>query len=127
MLRAEDLLKQARSATAAQDYDTAVELLKDAFDAFNLRSNYYQALSRSFAGIDNRLSDRLRDSARAAAQSRDETSFELAVVYRAANRPEEAVSQLVQVISSQNPTSELGKRAYNQLYELGFVDTPYES
>ncbi|MEL7475915.1 MAG: hypothetical protein AAGJ55_06755, partial [Cyanobacteria bacterium J06555_12] len=99
----------------------------EAFNAFNQRSNFYQALSRSFAGIDNRLSDTLREQAREAAQSRDQTSFELGVVYRAANRPEEAVSQMVQVISSQGPTRELGANAYNQLLELGFVDTPFES
>ena len=127
LLRAEELLQEAQSATQAQDFDTAIGLLEQAFEAFNQRSNFYQALSRSFAGIDNRLSDVLREQAREAAQSRDQTSFELGVVYRAANRPEEAVSQMVQVISSQGPTRELGTSAYNQLYELGFVDTPYES
>ncbi|MGK7911116.1 MAG: hypothetical protein AB4050_06475 [Synechococcus sp.] len=127
LLRAEELLQEAQSATQAQDFDTAVGLLEQAFEAFNQRSNFYQALSRSFAGIDNRLSDTLRGQAREAAQSRDQTSFELGVVYRAANRPEEAVSQMVQVISSQGPTRELGASAYNQLYELGFVDTPFES
>ena len=127
LLRAEELLQQAQSATQAQDFETAIGLLEDAFNAFNQRSNFYQELSRSFAGIDNRLSDTLRDRAREAAQSRDQTSFELGVVYRAANRPEEAVSQMVQVISSQGPTRELGASAYNQLYELGFVDTPFES
>ncbi|MEL7083137.1 MAG: hypothetical protein AAF268_03265 [Cyanobacteria bacterium P01_A01_bin.3] len=127
ILRAEELLQQAQSATQAQDFDTAVGLLEEAFNAFNQRSNFYQALSRSFAGIDNRLSDTLREQAREAAQSRDQTSFELGVVYRAANRPEEAVSQMVQVISSQGPTRELGANAYNQLLELGFVDTPFES
>ncbi|MEM9569107.1 MAG: hypothetical protein AAF974_12455 [Cyanobacteria bacterium P01_E01_bin.34] len=127
ILRAEELLQQAQSATQAQDFDTAVSLLEEAFNAFNQRSNFYQALSRSFAGIDNRLSDTLREQAREAAQSRDQTSFELGVVYRAANRPEEAVSQMVQVISSQGPTRELGANAYSQLLELGFVDTPFES
>ena len=127
LLRAEELLDRAQSATEVQDYDTAISLLEEAFNAFNQRSNFYQSLSRSFAGIDNRLSDTLREQAREAAQFRDQTSFELAVVYRAANRPEEAVSQLVQVISSQGPTRELGANAYNQLYELGFVDTPFES
>ncbi|MGK7909395.1 MAG: hypothetical protein AB4040_19470 [Synechococcus sp.] len=125
LLRAEELLAQSRSAIAAQNFDQAIGLLEEAFNAFNLRSNYYQELSKSFAGIDNRISDSLRNAARAAAQSRDETSFELAVVYRAAGRPEDAVAQLIQVISSQNPTRDLGQRAYNQLYELGFVETPY--
>ena len=119
--RAESLMVQARAATDAQDYDTAADLLQEAFNAFNTRSNYYQEISRSFAGINNRISDTLRTQARDAAQLRDEASFELAIVYRAAGKADEAVAQLVQVISSQGPTRDLGTRAYNQLFELGFV------
>ncbi|WP_156820026.1 hypothetical protein [Synechococcus sp. PCC 7336] len=125
--RAELLLEQANTATDAQNFARAAELLEETFNAFNTRSNYYQELSRSFAGIDNRISDSLRGLAREAAQSRDEVAFELAIVYRADNKAEEAVAQLVQVISSQGPTRDLGVRAYNQLFELGFVDTPYDN
>ena len=31
----------------------------------------------------------------------------------------------MQIIKSQNPTRELGKKAYQQLLELGFVDVPF--
>jgi hypothetical protein len=31
----------------------------------------------------------------------------------------------VQIIKSQNPTRELGTKAYQQLFELGFVDAPF--
>ena len=30
-----------------------------------------------------------------------------------------------QIIKSQNPTRDLGKKAYQQLFELGFVDAPF--
>jgi thioredoxin-like negative regulator of GroEL len=125
--RAETLMKQAKDATEARNYDRAIQLLQDAFDAFNARSNYHQALSRTFAGIDNRIADSQREAARVTAQSRDEAAYELAIVYRAANRPEDAVSQLVQVVSSQGPTRDLGRKAYQQLFEIGFVDTPLKS
>ena len=125
--RAESLMQQARQATSAQNYGTAAELLQEAFNAYNTRSNYYQEISRSFAGIENRISDALRTRARDAAQQRDEASFELAIVYRADGKADLAVGQLVQVITSQGPTRDLGSRAYNQLFELGFVETAYDA
>jgi len=123
--RGEQLSREAEAALQAQNYDQAIALLKAAFDAYNQRSNYHQQLSRSFAGIQNQISESQRNLARDAAELRDKSSYDLAIVYRAANRPEEAVGQLVQVIASQGPTRELGRLAYQQLLELGFVDTPF--
>ncbi len=51
--------------------------------------------------------------------------YQLALVHRAQNKPELAVPLLVQIIKSQNPTRDLGKKAYQQLFELGFVDSPF--
>jgi hypothetical protein len=31
----------------------------------------------------------------------------------------------MEILRSQQPTRDLGQRAYQQLYELGFVDAPY--
>jgi len=123
--RGQQLSQEAEAALQAQNYDQAIELLQAAFDAFNQRSNYHQQLSRSFAGIQNQISESQRNLARDAAELRDKSSYDLAIVYRAANRSEEAVGQLVQVITSQGPTRELGRLAYQQLLELGFVDTPF--
>ncbi len=125
VLRAEQLAAEADAAIQAQNYDQAIELLQQVFNAYNQRSNYHQDLSRAFAGIQNRISEEQRELARVAAQARDEAAYELAVVYRAAGRPEEAVSWLIQVIKSQTPTRELGTQAYQQLLEIGFVSTPF--
>jgi hypothetical protein len=56
---------------------------------------------------------------------RDDATYQLALVHRAQNQPELAVPLLVQIVNSQNPTRDLGKKAYQQLFELGFVDAPY--
>ena len=56
---------------------------------------------------------------------RDEATYQLALVHRAQEQTELSVPLLVQVVNSQNPTSELGKKAYQQLYEIGFVDEPF--
>ncbi len=122
---AEQLRTEADQAISAQDFDQAAQLLQAAFVAYNQRSNYHQELSRIFSGIDNRISEEQRDLARDAAQLRDQSAYDLAIVYRAANRPDEAVGQLIHVISSQGPTRELGLQSYQQLLEIGFVSTPF--
>jgi hypothetical protein len=119
------LLKESESAVSAQKYDLATKKLQDARVIFNQLSNFYQQLSSSFSGIDNRVSDDQRKQALESAQLRDESAYRLALVHRAQNQPELAIPLLVQIITSQNPTRDLGKKAYQQLLELGFVNAPY--
>lgn len=119
------LMSEASSAISSQNYTLAARKLQDARQVFNQVSNFYQELGTSFSGIDNRLADTQRKKALETAQMRDEATYQLALVHRAQNKPELAVPLLVQIIRSQNPTRELGKKAYQQLFELGFVDAPY--
>ncbi len=119
------LLKEAEDAVSAQKYDVAAKKLQEARQVFNQLSNFYQDLNSSFSGIDNKVSDSQRKKALDTAQLRDESTYRLALVHRAQNQPELAVPLLVQIIKSQNPTRDLGKKAYQQLFELGFVDAPY--
>lgn len=119
------LMNEASSAVGSQNYATAAKKLQEARQVFNQLSNFYQDLNSSFSGIDNRISDSLRKKALETAQMRDESTYQLALVHRAQNQPELAVPLLVQIIRSQNPTRDLGKKAYQQLFELGFVDSPY--
>ncbi|AUT02826.1 hypothetical protein CLI64_21825 [Nostoc sp. CENA543] len=119
------LMKEAEQAVAAQNYTLAAKKLQEARQVYNQLSNFYQELNSSFSGIDLRVSDSQRQKALLTAQKRDEATYQLALVHRAQNQPEFAVPLLVQIIKSQNPTRDLGKKAYQQLFELGFVDTPY--
>ena len=119
------LMSEASNAVASQNYSLATDKLKEARIVFNQLSNFYQQLNSSFAGIDNRLADSQRKKALSTAQMRDEATYQLALVHRAQNKPELAVPLLVQIIKSQNPTRDLGKKAYQQLFELGFVDSPF--
>jgi len=121
------LMEEASAAVSRQDYDTAVKKLQEARQVFNQLSNFYQELAASFTGIDNRIADNQRRNALESAQMRDQATYQLALVHRAQNQPELAVPLLVQIIRSQQPTRDLGKNAYQQLYELGFVDSPFPS
>ena len=119
------LMNQADQAIDQQNYDVAKEKLQSARRVFNQLSNFYQQLSGSFQGIDNRTSQKHRQKAVESAQMRDRATYQLALVHRARKETALAVPLLVQVIQSQNPTSELGKKSYQQLRELGFVETPF--
>lgn len=121
------LMSEASKAVGTQDYPLAVKKLQQARQVFNQLSNFYQQLASSFSGIDNRIADAQRKKALDTAQMRDEATYQLALVHRAQNQPELAVPLLVQIIRSQNPTRDLGKKSYQQLLELGFVDVPFPS
>lgn len=120
------LMAEAGSAISAGDYDLAVTKLQQSRQVFNQLSNFYQELASSFSGIENRIADEQRRMAVETAQMRDQATYQLALVHRAQNRPELAVPLLVQIIRSQQPTRTLGQQAYQQLFELGFVDSPYQ-
>ncbi len=121
------LMSEATEAIAQENYDLASTKLQQARKIFNQLSNFYVQLGQSFSGIDNRLAEGQRVDALETASLRDEATYQLALVHRAQNKPELSVPLLIQIIRSQNPTSELGKKSYQQLYEIGFVNNPFES
>ncbi|MGB3135567.1 MAG: hypothetical protein WBB18_02070 [Nodosilinea sp.] len=121
----QQLMSEASMAISDQNYVLAEEKLKQARDSFNQISTYYQELAQMFVGVDTQLNRSNREKALETAQLRDQATYQLALVYRSQNRPNEAVPLLMDILRSQQPTRELGQRAYQQLFELGFVDQPY--
>jgi hypothetical protein len=119
------LMAEAIKAVESQNYAVAVKKLQESRQVFNQLSNFYQQLFTSFTGIDNRIADSQRRQSVEAADMRDQATYQLALVHRAQNQRELAVPLLIQIIRSQNPSRDLGKKAYQQLFELGFVDSPY--
>jgi hypothetical protein len=119
------LMDEASKAVNGQNYPLATKKLQEARQVFNQISNFYQELANSFSGIDNRVADSQRKKALDTAQMRDQATYQLALVHRAQNQPELAVPLLVQIIRSQQPTRDLGQKAYQQLLEIGFVDAPF--
>ncbi|PSP17430.1 MAG: hypothetical protein BRC58_06265 [Cyanobacteria bacterium QS_8_64_29] len=126
MSGAQQLMEQASAAIENEQYQQATQNLQQARRAFNQISNFYQQLSSSFSGVNNQLSKAQRENALKAAQKRDEAAYQLALVHRKTDDPDLAVPLLVQVVSSQDPSTELGRKAYQQLYEIGFVETQYQ-
>jgi len=119
------LMEEAQTAVSNENYVLAAQKLQEARQVFNQLSNLYQDLLNSFTGVDSRVADSLRQQAFETTQLRDEASYQLALVHRAQNQPDLSVPLLIQIVQSQQPTRDLGQRAYRQLFELGFVDSPY--
>jgi hypothetical protein len=119
------LMEEANQAINTEKYTLAQEKLQQARKIFNQLSNLHLQLANSFQGINPAVFEEQRNDALKSGQLRDEATYRLALVHRAANEPELAVPLLIQIIRSQNPSTELGRKSYQQLYELGFVATPF--
>lgn len=123
---ADRLVAEGTAAIAAQDYSEAIAKLDAARELYNQLSLYYQELADMFFGIDTRQNRSNRDKAIEAAQKRDEATYQLALIHRSQNSPERAIALFMDVLRSQQPTRDLGEQAYQQLFEMGFVEAPYE-
>lgn len=119
------LMSEAESAYSSQNFDLAANKLKDARQIMNQLSNFYSTLTSSFLGVDRRVSESHRRKALETAQLRDQSTYQLALVYRAQNKPEKAIPLLIEIIRSQSPSRDLGKKSYQQLVELGFSEVAY--
>ncbi|WP_299486581.1 hypothetical protein [Acaryochloris sp. IP29b_bin.137] len=119
------LMSEAESAYDSQNFSLAAGKLQDARQIMNQLSNFYSTLTSSFLGVDRRVSESHRRKALETAQLRDQSTYQLALVYRAQNKPEKAIPLLIEIIRSQNPSRDLGQKSYQQLVELGFSDIPY--
>ena len=119
------LMSEGSSAVAGQNYPLAADKFKDSRQLMNQLSNFYQGLASTFTGVDPVVSSSLRSKALETAELRDKSTYQLALVYRAQNQSDKAIPLLIEIVRSQNPSRDLGQKAYRQLLELGFVDTPY--
>lgn len=120
------LMNEANDAINLNQYTVALGKLQEARKIFNQLSNFHLQLANSFSGINTVIFEEQRIAALETGQLRDEATYRLALVHRANNEAALAVPLLLQIIRSQNPTTDLGRKSYQQLYELGFVASPFE-
>ncbi len=86
---------------------------------------FYRDLSGSFRGLDARIPREMDQKGREALETMAQANLRLAALFRRQNQPEVAVPLLVEVITTMTPSSEAGRKAYQQLREMGFVTTAY--
>ncbi|KEF42192.1 MAG: hypothetical protein ER33_07490 [Cyanobium sp. CACIAM 14] len=119
------LLSRGDAAVASGNLAEGRRLYDLARDASRRLLGFYRDLSGSFRGLDARIPREMDDKGREALSLLSEANLRLAALFRRQNQPEVAIPLLVEVVKTMTPTNDLGRKAYQQLVELGFVLTPY--
>ena len=119
------LLAKGDAAAAAGNLAQANVAYDQARDICRKLITWYVGLAGSFRGLDARIPREMDAKGREVLELQVKTNLRLAAVYRRMNQPEIAVPLLVEVGKLVTPASEDGRKAYQTLVELGFVNTPY--
>ena len=120
-----NFLAQAEDSIESGDLDQAIDELKKARTVSNLLLGYYRDINGSFRGIDALIPREMSKKNREVVQLLAKANMQLATIHRSKGEPELAVPLLIEVVKSLSPVNPIGAKAYEQLVELGFVDTPY--
>ena len=118
-------LDQAKVSMNTGNLDDAIEKLEKARTFSNLLINYYRDLHGAFKGIDALIPRELTKKNRNVFQLLAKANMQLATIHRSQGNPELAVPLLVEVVKTLTPANSRGAEAYQQLIELGLVETPY--
>ena len=119
LTKGDNLVKNGDFETAKQNYDKARNLARQL-------AGFYRDLNSSFKGLDARVPMEMEKKGRKSIKIWAESNAKLSALYKRKNQPEVSVPLLVEIIRLMAPTSPEGKAAYNELIELGFVETPYK-
>tara|TARA_B100000700_G_C15017221_1_gene843900 strand:+ start:1734 stop:2258 length:525 start_codon:yes stop_codon:yes gene_type:complete len=125
LLAIEEMLKEGDKAVsrgklseARKKYDKARTISKQLL-------SFYRDLGGSFRGLDARVPREMDQKGRRTLELLADSNLRLAALFRRQNKPEVAVPVLVEVVRLMTPAKSQGKKAYQALLEIGFVDTPY--
>ena len=113
------LVKDGDFEKAKQTYDKARNLARQL-------AGFYRDLNGSFKGLDARIPLELDKKGRKSIKIWAQSNARLASLYKRKNQPEVAVPLLVEIIRLMTPNSTEGKEAYQNLLQLGFVETTYK-
>lgn len=119
------LLARGDAAAAAGNLTEARRLYDLARDASRKLLGFYRDLSGSFRGLDARIPREMDEKGRQTLDALVAADMRLAALFRRQNQPEVAVPLLIEVVRTMTPANEAGRKAYQQLLEIGFVSTPY--
>ena len=115
----DEFIKAGNYKKAKDSYDKARNLARQL-------SGFYRDLNGSFRGMDIRIPREMDIKGRESIKMWAESNSKLSKLYKMKNQPEVAVPLLVEIIKLMSPSSQEGKSAYNELIQLGFVETPYK-
>jgi len=113
------LVKDGDFEKAKQTYDKARNLARQL-------AGFYRDLNGSFKGLDARIPLEMDKKGRKSIKIWAQSNARLASLYKRKKQPEVAVPLLVEIIRLMTPNSTEGKEAYQNLLQLGFVETTYK-
>ena len=113
------LVKDGDFENAKQTYDKARNLARQL-------AGFYRDLNGSFKGLDARIPLELDKKGRKSIKIWAQSNARLASLYKRKKQPEVAVPLLVEIIRLMTPNSPEGKDAYENLLQIGFVETTYK-
>ena len=108
------------------DFEKAKETYDEARDLAKQLAGFYRDLNGSFKGLDARIPLEMEKKGRKSIKIWAQSNARLAALYKRKNQPEVAVPLLVETIRLMSPNSREGKEAYENLLQLGFVETNYK-
>jgi tetratricopeptide (TPR) repeat protein len=115
----DNLVKNGDFEKAKQSYDKARNLARQL-------AGFYRDLNGSFKGLDARVPLEMEKKGRKSIKIWAQSNARLASLYKRKKQPEVAVPLLVEIIRLMTPNSTEGKEAYENLLQLGFVETDYK-
>ena len=108
------------------NFEKAKESYLDARKLSKQLATFYSDLNTAFIGVDARIPIEMQRKGKEILQILAESNERLATVYIKNEKPDVAVPLLVETIRIMSPNSTEGKKAYERLLKLGFVETKYK-
>jgi len=122
----EYFIKQGDEYINNEDFDKAKVYYLDARKLAKQLASFYSDLNSSFKGIDARIPNEMQRKGKQTLKILAESNERLASMYIKNEQPEVAVPLLVETIRIMSPNSLEGKKAYESLIQLGFVETKFK-
>ena len=122
----EYFIKQGDNYIKNGDFEKAKDFYLDARKLAKQLASFYSDLNSSFKGIDARIPNEMQRKGKQTLQILAESNERLSSLYIKTEKPEVAVPLLVETIRIMSPNSPEGKKAYERLIQLGFVETKYK-
>ena len=119
-------LKQGDNSIKNGEFEKAKDSYLDARKLAKQLASFYSDLNTSFKGIDARIPNEMQKKGKETLQILAESNERLASLYLKTGKPEVAVPLLIETIRIMSPDSPEGKKAYEKLVQLGFVETEYK-
>ncbi len=121
----QNLIKKGDKSASNGNLQQAKKHYDKARDVSKQLLAFYRDLGGSFRGLDARIPREMNSKGRETRELLAKINLRLAALFRRQNQPEIAVPVLIEVVRVMTPASPMGQKAYQNLIDLGFVETPY--